>query len=309
MINHCYLDAVGDFMDGVATPWRAAGDVRYGIWMAGGDDNCIHVDHNFGQTESTGHQKDPVVLLKLKGWVVATNNHLRYQRTDSSVTAIEDTGSTPWSVITGNVIHMPAAPSGTLNLVPDPSNEAGSWYSGSKQSWPGAEDTGVFDSRTQSIKTIRQPVNLSLNNLSVVYITPEDVDDPRAVPVLADDVLTMSLRVRCNQATWRARIQVNFADAAGVIVGGQPSSGYVTFNDQSWHTLSLANVVVPAGAAYVQMQGNIAMPNGTFPVGGEICWFDSAILNPGTTPLAYFDGYSPGATWLGDPDASASQIL
>lgn len=103
-ISHCYLDALGDFMDNVTTPHRAATDIRYGIYMTAGTDNPAHIDHNRMHTESSGGQVEPVVGLYLRGWCIATYNTLRYQASDTSVT-LKDVSIPAYAFDVGNTAH------------------------------------------------------------------------------------------------------------------------------------------------------------------------------------------------------------
>lgn len=106
-VHHNYCDAVGDFMDNVATPWRTATAKRYMIYAGGGADNCIHVDNNHGHTESTGGQIEPVVMLYLNGWCMTSFNSLRFQTTDASVSRVELGAQTAGIIDFNNVMHKP----------------------------------------------------------------------------------------------------------------------------------------------------------------------------------------------------------
>lgn len=104
-VSHNYLDSLGNFLDGVATPWRAADAKRYGIYMNTGNGNCAHVQSNRMHTNTAGSAVQPIVGLYLDGWVVATDNTLIYQASDSSVTMVENGGTPAWAVVRDNVAH------------------------------------------------------------------------------------------------------------------------------------------------------------------------------------------------------------
>jgi hypothetical protein len=110
LISEWYIDALGDYQDNVATPWRAKNANRYGIWIEGNDGDAYHVVNNIMHTESTGGQIDPVIGIHYKGWATIYGNTLIYQTSDASVTMLEAQtphGAAAWAYIpTGsNVAH------------------------------------------------------------------------------------------------------------------------------------------------------------------------------------------------------------
>lgn len=97
-------------------------------------------------------------------------------------------------------------------------------------------------------------------------------------------------------------ITVAWSDAAGVLFGG----GRVAEDDATdvlW--LVTADVVAPAGAAYLQIQVNADS------VGAAVFALDAVMVTVGAELLPYFDGDSPDVgsyvyDWTGTPHASTS---
>lgn len=104
-IDCAYLDSLGKWLGGIATPWRGASDPIVAIWVETSDHNVCHIHNNRGHTDNGGSTTWPVVLLHIKGWVVATYNTLMYETTDTSVTAVDDAGIPAWAFNVGNVAH------------------------------------------------------------------------------------------------------------------------------------------------------------------------------------------------------------
>lgn len=67
-------------------------------------------------------------------------------------------------------------------------------------------------------------------------------------------------------------------------------------------SLTLSGVRAPAGAVHAALQVLILGEEGDVS-----CYVDAVVLHEGSTPRAYFDGDSPGATWNGPPHKSTSR--
>lgn len=104
-ISHNYIGRFG--YDGVGVPGRPAGSNRYFIYVYTGTGGAAHIADNHMHTHKPdgSGMSDPVVGLCLKGWVNAHDNTCMSDPNDSSVTMIQDDGTTAWSVVRDNVAH------------------------------------------------------------------------------------------------------------------------------------------------------------------------------------------------------------
>lgn len=203
-----------------------------------------------------------------------------------------------------------ASPAGytapATNLAPDPSAESGAagvWSTNDATRYPVTYDTAIYHTGARSAATVRTTASAS-QLISSVNLTTAQSGNALRLLVTPGTVLSMSAMVRAGQIA-RPRLNVTWRDAAGGSISS--ASGPITTLAavDTWTRITYENLVAPAGTAFVQIYGTLNTVAGNT-VGGETCWWDSLMVNPGPTADTYLDGSMPGCQWAGTPWQSQS---
>lgn len=213
------------------------------------------------------------------------------------------------AVAAAGVLNAASAPTLQYNRVPDPqmvtagasTNAPAYVLTRITTGLPAGLPTGLG----KALKTVR--ASTLSGTISSVTVGPSSSTDPLRVPVVPGEVGIGSIHHWTDQANAGSRLNVTFKTSAGATVGSAITGTFNTIAQNTVARRQTAPLVVPATAAYVQVDSVISMASGNTVTGAigihaGFQW-DVDTLKP------YGDGTMTSLGWsfLGTANASASK--
>lgn len=167
--------------------------------------------------------------------------------------------------------------------------------------------TGLATGFTYGLKTVRTgTLNSVIAQINLAPGSGGSADALR-IPVTPSEVLAVSAHGWTDQAASKARVDLVFYTAAGVVVS-TISGTYSNIAQNTWETRS-NSATVPATSAYVSPVLAVATQSGSATVTGAEARATGLMVVTGGTVPAYGDGETSGWDWTGTAHASSSSKL
>lgn len=204
--------------------------------------------------------------------------------------------------------NIATAVTAATNRVRDPSFESGigaAQGTNNASLYPFVYDTAKFLNGTRSIRCDRSATTPS-NTVASIFATPTAAANICVVSVAPGEIISVSGYVWCSITGFRAGINAGWRDSANGVISTTNGPVVTGLTPSAWNLIKFENVTAPALNDHVAFNVVASMSVGVNTVGGEQVWFDSMMMNTGTTVNTYFDGNTAGCSWSGTAHRSAS---